>query len=296
MSLARINVATAVVAVAATALPAAAELVAYEGFDYGAGPNLALANGGEGWSSAWFKLSTIPTGVGIDGLSWPGLPASGRSALTAPYQNADYTRYSRGLLAYSAPNDEIWISFLLRPNVGYGVGGGLAFGTWDTGMIVGIATGTGHYGLAGTQGPTSASSTPLVQDQTVLLVSRAQVSSEGFIVWSLYVNPELEGGAPTTPDAQLEVPGTTLPQALMIYNDGGFSTDEIRVATTWASAVAEEGEPCPADLDADGAVGVSDLLLVLSGWGAPGVADLDGSGVVDFTDLTILLADWGACG
>ena len=166
----------------------------------------------------------------------PVSSASGRSALTAPYQNADYTRYSRGLLAYSAPNDEIWISFLLRPNVGYGVGGGLAFGTWDTGMIVGIATGTGHYGLAGTQGPTSASSTPLVQDQTVLLVSRAQVSSEGFIVWSLYVNPELEGGAPTTPDAQLEVPGTTLPQALMIYNDGGFSTDEIRVATTWASA------------------------------------------------------------
>lgn len=55
-----------------------------------------------------------------------------------------------------------------------------------------------------------------------------------------------------------------------------------------------------ADLNQDGSVDVSDLLLLLAAWGScprPCSADLNGDGVVDVSDLLILLANWGiSCG
>jgi len=52
------------------------------------------------------------------------------------------------------------------------------------------------------------------------------------------------------------------------------------------------------DLNGDGVVNVSDLLILLSAWGdcpvgAPCPADLNGDGVVNVSDLLILLANWG---
>ena len=49
------------------------------------------------------------------------------------------------------------------------------------------------------------------------------------------------------------------------------------------------------DIDGDGRVGFSDLLILLGDWGpCDGTcpADLDGNGVVDFGDLIMLLANW----
>ncbi len=55
-------------------------------------------------------------------------------------------------------------------------------------------------------------------------------------------------------------------------------------------------EPCPADLDGDGMVGVSDLIAVLAAWGKKGgPEDLDGSGFVDIGDILAVLAAWGPC-
>jgi hypothetical protein len=54
-------------------------------------------------------------------------------------------------------------------------------------------------------------------------------------------------------------------------------------------------EPVSADLDGDGAVGFSDLTVLLGAWGpcAPSCAtDLDGDGITGFADLTVLLASW----
>ncbi len=50
----------------------------------------------------------------------------------------------------------------------------------------------------------------------------------------------------------------------------------------------------PGDVDGDGAVGFSDLVSLLSSWGACAgcPADLDGNGIVDFTDLLVVLANW----
>ncbi len=55
-------------------------------------------------------------------------------------------------------------------------------------------------------------------------------------------------------------------------------------------------ELCPADLDDDGMVGVSDLKEILAAWGNKGgPEDLDGNGFVDIGDLLIVLAEWGPC-
>jgi len=59
------------------------------------------------------------------------------------------------------------------------------------------------------------------------------------------------------------------------------------------------GESCAifGDLDGDGLVGLSDLLVMLSAWGVcrgsgACIADLDGDGVVGIADLLLLLAAW----
>jgi hypothetical protein len=51
----------------------------------------------------------------------------------------------------------------------------------------------------------------------------------------------------------------------------------------------------PHDMDADGSVGVTDLLLLLAAWGTDpvGPPDFDGDGTVGMSDFLILLANWG---
>ncbi|MEE2906567.1 MAG: hypothetical protein VX527_01925 [Planctomycetota bacterium] len=60
-------------------------------------------------------------------------------------------------------------------------------------------------------------------------------------------------------------------------------------------AVVDVPPALPADLDGDGFVDVSDLLLLLASWGPvdPGhPGDLDDNGIVDVTDLLLLLEGW----
>lgn len=54
---------------------------------------------------------------------------------------------------------------------------------------------------------------------------------------------------------------------------------------------------CPADLDADGAVDVADLVAVILQWGAVGFspADANDDGVVDVGDLVDVIVAWGGC-
>ncbi len=56
-------------------------------------------------------------------------------------------------------------------------------------------------------------------------------------------------------------------------------------------------EGCTADLDKDGAVGASDLSILLGGWGPnPNhAADFNNDGVVDADDLAAMLGAWGPC-
>lgn len=275
----------------------AGDLIAYDGFEYGPTPNLQFADGGDGWNSAWNKLSSIPTGVAFGGLEYPGLQVSGNTAWTAPYPSADYTRYSRAIAPYSSPDDTVYLSFLFTPGVGHGLGGGLAFGSWDNGMVVGVNPYSGHYGLAEPNGASSSdSSVPMVEGETALVVAKVHRNVRaGTVSWSAAINPSVTGAEPAEFAANLTIPGTALPPAVFVYNDGGFGTDEIRVGLTWASVLPPATAPCPADLDANGSVDGGDLAQLLGTWGAAGPADLDGDGIVGGADMAILLGAWGAC-
>ena len=47
------------------------------------------------------------------------------------------------------------------------------------------------------------------------------------------------------------------------------------------------------DLNGDGIVGLSDILIVLSNWGLGREGDVNGDGAVEFIDLVAILAAWG---
>ena len=66
------------------------------------------------------------------------------------------------------------------------------------------------------------------------------------------------------------------------------------------NGIPDECEPpgIPGDIDGDGAIGLSDLLILLASWGPCAdcgdcPADLDGDCTVGLSDLLILLANWG---
>ncbi len=287
-------------ALACTAPAGAQSLFASEEFEYGSTPNLQFANGGSGWGGSWNKLSQIPTGVIPESLTWPNLLTRGGSAITAPYPSPDFTRYSRLLAPYSDPDDTVYISFLVRPNIGFGVTAGLSFGTmWDdTSMVMGVCP-RGYYGLM-TPPDTmhSDAAVPVAQDVTALLVARVHKNAGPpvSITWSLYVNPTVGSPEPAQPSATLTNSATTLPPAIFIYNDGGFSTDEIRFGPTWSSVL-------PAllvgDINGDGHVNVSDLLAVIGSWGPCPVpptscpADINHDGTVSVNDLLLVITNWG---
>jgi len=57
---------------------------------------------------------------------------------------------------------------------------------------------------------------------------------------------------------------------------------------------------CPGDINADGTVGVNDVLLIISMWGpCPSVglcdADINGDDIVDVVDLLFIINVWGPC-
>ena len=61
--------------------------------------------------------------------------------------------------------------------------------------------------------------------------------------------------------------------------------------------VEMEPQPdCPADLNADCNVDVSDILMLIGNWGSTDPAlDIDGSGEVDVADILLAVSGWGNC-
>lgn len=86
------------------------------------------------------------------------------------------------------------------------------------------------------------------------------------------------------------------------FNDVIFCISTVAEDALVAAGIYVAGA-CPADLDLDGAVGFTDLVLVLSNWGGectgseegPCLADLDGDGVVALSDVIAVLVTYGDC-
>ena len=69
------------------------------------------------------------------------------------------------------------------------------------------------------------------------------------------------------------------------------------ILTATGQLIRVERVSCPGDINNDGVVNISDLIILVSDFGpaAPGdPADINGDGVVDFPDLSALLSDFGA--
>ncbi len=102
-----------------------------------------------------------------------------------------------------------------------------------------------------------------------------------------HIHVKVRGATPTTLTTQLYFPDVPENE-----NDGLYHPDlEVTVLEEDAEGnmiaeflfVLEETNPCPADVDGDGQVNVSDLLAVIAGWNDP----------YDVDDLLIVISEWG---
>lgn len=283
----------AVVVLAATT--SSADLIAFDGFGSGPLADLAGSNGGAGWASPWMHDGgELITAVSGAGLGHAGLESTVGAAVTEAAGIDGSTRYGRSLGALPAGTTTIYVSFLMRDDAGLGGWGGLLFGTYPFAMWVGSPPGMYSFGLMMSQGLGDISNAPLIQGETNLVVARISKNTPGTgVTYRLYLNPVVGGAEPSFPLAQFTLaPVNALPTALAIDNGGGFTTDEIRVGTTWASVLPVSA--CPADLNEDGAINGMDLAMVLGGWGTA-APDLTADGTVNGADIAQLLGAWGAC-
>lgn len=296
----RRSVALAVTACAAAfggASIASAQLLTYDGFGNGPLPDLAGSNGGTGWVGPWADYGDTITEVSGDGLSYPGLVTSPGAAVTGPGDGVyPMSTYARGLPTPPLGTQKLYISFLLRPDEFYGSYGGLQFGTWPYAMTVGFPGGMYALGLMVSEGLGDISNVDLIAGETYFVVCRISKNTPGSgLTYRLYYAPTVGAAEPTFPLAQFTVPSpSTLPTSLRIANQGGFTTDEIRVGTTWDSVLPAPPPPCPGDLNQSGAVDAADLSMLLGYWGTPN-GDLNGDSDTNGADLSVLLGSWGSC-
>lgn len=279
-----------------TVAAAGAGIIAADGFGNGPLADLQGSTGGTGWASAWSDgAADIITGIGLPGLSYAGLQTTPGAAVT-PVGGGVYpiSSYGRSFGALPQGTTNVYVSFLMRDDAAQGIWGGLRFGTYPFAMWVGSPPGMYAFGLMMAEGLGDISNAPLVQGETNLVVVRISKNTPGSgITYRLYLNPTIGTLEPSFALAQFSLgPVNVLPTSLSIDNGGGFTTDEIRVGTTWASVLPAPS--CPYDLNGDGTIDGADLALVLGGWGTP-TPDITGDGTVNGADIAQLLGVWGAC-
>lgn len=231
-------------AAAVTAATAHAQLVAYDGFGNGPLANLAGSTGGTGWTTAWTDAGTDVTQIAGAGLTYPGLMTSAGGART-PVAGGVWPSsiLQRSFPAPSPATNALYVSFLMRDDAAYGIWGGLSFGQYPSKMTVGSPLGYYAFGLMLSEGLGDVSNKPLVQGETTLVVVKISKNAPApGVTYRMYLNPAIGSAEPGFPAATYSV-GTGLPTYLSIDNGTGFTTDEIRVGTTWGSVLPAEVSP-----------------------------------------------------
>ncbi len=275
---------------------ASPQLIAVDSFS---GPPVADLNGstgGTGWTSAWLDQSVdTVTGISALGLSYTGLDTTPGAAVSDVGSGVyPIASYYRAFGALPAGTTKLYVSFLLRADANYGIWGGLRFGNYPFAMYVGSPPGMYSFGLMVSEGLGDISNAPLNQGETNLVIVQISKNAGAGITYKLYLNPVIGQAEPSFALAQFAIAQVNaIPTSLTLDNGGGFTTDEIRVGTTWSSVLpADPG--CLGDLNLDSQVNGSDLAILLGFWGTAG-ADLNGDGTTDAADLAVLLGAWGAC-
>ncbi|MFO0962128.1 MAG: hypothetical protein U0625_04405 [Phycisphaerales bacterium] len=273
-------------------------LVAYDGCDGQPGEGVAGAGTGTGWQGGWSDVGSSATATfAAAGLTYPGLATTPGAAVTdagsGAYPMCDLQR-SYGAMPGASP--KMYLSFLIRGNLGSAGWGGLRLGNYPYAMTVGVPAGVYQFGVQMSEGLGGYTGVPYIEGETHLVVVRiAKNTPAAGITYRMYIDPAIGQTEPTNADAQFSLQYVNgLPTALELFNGGGIVTDELRVGTTW-DAVLPAGDACAADLDGDGTVGGADLGILLGLWGTAGV-DFDGDGTTNGADLGLLLGAWGSVG
>ena len=191
-----------------------------------------------------------------------GLGFSGGALSTAGFQpsnqGSSVATWIRDLnTPLGADGTTVYFSFLLRPDAGYGFYGGINIGN----LFIGRSGNQSFYGLEGPVNNINLSTSPVVEGQTVLLVLEAQFQP-GDDNLSLFVNPTPGQSQPALPDVvktDLDVGTVT---DLILNNYGGYTYDEIRIGSTFAS-VTPTPEPASGV-----ALGTALLCLTALKWNA----------------------------
>jgi hypothetical protein len=146
---------SAALAVALTS-SASAALIAYEGFDYTEANDTALTglSGGIGWTEAYPSVtSSGGTQIIADGLSFTGIPSSGKSAQRTA--SATLTGNGRNWAA-TLTAGTYWYSFLMKPTSTAAANGRGTFGLLQNGSGSDNQNGYGiRFDRSGTAGPTA---------------------------------------------------------------------------------------------------------------------------------------------
>lgn len=236
-------------ALSSLALPTAlaqAQLVAYDGFGNFPSPDLAGSTGGTGWTSAWSPASSDVTAIVANGLQYTNLATTPGGART-PTAGGIWPSsiYQRSFPASPAGVNDLYVSFLMRDDAGFGMWGGLSFGQYPYKMTVGSPLGYYTYGLMVSEGLGDVSNKPLIAGETTLVVVRITRNPTGpGVTYRMYLDPAIGSAEPSFPAASFSLGMVTgLPAYLSIDNGTGFTTDEIRVGRTWSSVLPAAPNP-----------------------------------------------------
>jgi hypothetical protein len=156
-------------------------------------------------------------------------------------------------------------------------------------MMGQIATATDRVEAPSDEPAPSNDAEALIEGSRVESVPPAEASLGFDLSWHT-----IDGGGGTSTGGGFTLSGTIGQPDAGAMSGGDFAL----VGGFWAGgAAADPGPTCTGDLNGDGVVNVSDLLLLFDSWGScPGCpADFNGDGVVNVSDLLILFDNWGAC-
>ena len=216
-----------------------AGLLVSEGFNYPATTPVYGQSGGTGWTSPWSDYSGgafITTSAAS--LSYGTLPTSGGAASSAVVTGSPFSYLVRGLPSTAASS--IYVSFLLRRDEDTAANyGGINLLASGDSVFIGKSGTTSTLGLESTPGIESTSTT-LATGSTYFLLAQVEFGAAGGKDRiSLYVNPAVDGTIPASPDAVRTDLALGAAQYVYLNNSGGWTTDEIRVGTSWAAVIPE---------------------------------------------------------
>ncbi|MEM9236864.1 MAG: SdrD B-like domain-containing protein [Verrucomicrobiota bacterium] len=205
----------------------------YEPFDYAAGQSVAGQNGGEGFGSAWnLVASNGPVTIVADSLAYPGRVSQG-GALRVECQTDLPTVDLQRSFSGNAGHDlsEVWFSFLVRAE---NVGDGHMFLSLNNGPPLGKSwvNGFGIHGGAEDQ---------ITAGNTHLVVAKydCRPGADKVFCWidpSVDAEPLIENVSCTFDQDDMGF-GNNLSFNIQGYGQGTYLFDDLRLGSTWESAL-----------------------------------------------------------